>query len=607
MSPVLGANFVWDDGINIVDNPKLAPVTAKNIATVWKEPFIQLYIPLTYTVWSGVAVLASSFDPETRRYIFDPLWFHGLNLILHLLCTLLVYNLAGHLVRRGPPAFLAALFFGIFPTQVEAVAWATELKTLLCAVLVLAAANRQILYLEARAKGRQGFRPFSDYLLGLLLFIAALLAKPLAVVAPLILFFAGHFFLRVRLKDNLWAVAPWLAATVPMVFITMLAQPVGGFQTVLPLFKRIFIAGDTAAFYIGHVLFPARIGIDYGRTPDAVFSSPLAYVAWLLPAGLLALAFAFRRRYPGYLGALLIFLVGFFPVSGIVPFVFQRISTVADRYLYFSMLGPALGVALFFSQKKKAWIRAAFLCALGFYGVLCLFQARTWEDENSLYFHALLVNENSSMSLFNLAQAGSLVDKARIDKIRVALLKDARDPKMSRELAKILMIYIEGETDSILNEFRNPDQLTGAKQMVSLGVRLLDVGQISTAVSALGTAFALRPDLTAAHVDLAAALLKSGRFEDALALGELATQVAPEDPDAANNHAAALFCIGNRKKALQIWEKATERNPENRMLARNLALARRLASFGTGSMNPFTVSVKNPPEDDTGSRPKGSG
>lgn len=593
-SPVLTNSFVWDDDINIVGNPMIAPVTLEHLQTLWREPYLKLYIPLTYTAWSGLALFTSSFDPETASYVFSPFWFHLVNFILHIVCTLLVYALAGRLVKKGLPAFFAALFFGLHPVQVEAVAWATELKTLLCSLFVFLAALKLLDFQEASAQGKKGAAVFGDYLLSLVFYIAALLSKPIAVVAPFLLLFANHFFLKLKPKDNLLYLAPWAAATVPMALITVLAQPLNNFQQVPPLFERILVAGDTAAFYLWHALLPTGLGIDYGRTPQVVLSSGLAYAAWLLPAGLLALFVYYRKKLSGYLGALLMFLVGFAPVSGIVPFTFQRISTVTDRYLYLALLGPALAVALFFAKPRKRGAIAVFCCILACYGLLCFFQARTWKSRQSLYFHALAVNPKSAMSMFNRAQADTPVTKERVDLIRIAMLHDAKDPKMARELSAILLIYLEGDPMLYVADFVKPDNLPLAEEGVLLGVRLLRERQAQQAVTLLSTAMALRPDYAPAYVNQTAAMLMIGRPKDALTVGEMALLLAPEDPAAANNRAAALFCAGRRHAALKLWEQALSKHPEDPLIARNLALGKRLASTGAGTQCPFFLSIQEP-------------
>src|SRR5262249_49938535 len=79
----------------------------------------------------------------------------------------------------------------------------------------------------------------------------------------------------------------------------------------------------------------------------------LGFVAWAV-VGLLL-----RRRDPLFIG-LGVFLVLISPNLGIVPFIFQNISTVADRYLYL----PSAALA--------------FVCALG---VFRLQQSRRWSPD----------------------------------------------------------------------------------------------------------------------------------------------------------------------------------------------------------------------------------
>ena len=78
-------------------------------------------------------------------------------------------------------------------------------------------------------------------------------------------------------------------------------------------------------------------------------------IIWIIPVTLILIAWIMRKRSKWLFTAILIFVVAILPVSGIIPFIFQNISTVADRYLYFAMLGPALGFATLvsFVQKKN--------------------------------------------------------------------------------------------------------------------------------------------------------------------------------------------------------------------------------------------------------------
>src|SRR5205807_2426410 len=66
------------------------------------------------------------------------------------------------------------------------------------------------------------------------------------------------------------------------------------------------------------------------------------YWTWLIPACLAIGLILVRRHRRVLLAAVLLFALPLLPVLGLRPFMFQYVSTVADHYLYLSMLGPAL-------------------------------------------------------------------------------------------------------------------------------------------------------------------------------------------------------------------------------------------------------------------------
>src|SRR5205814_471550 len=81
---------------------------------------------------------------------------------------------------------------------------------------------------------------------------------------------------------------------------------------------------------------------DYGRSPQWVLGQPEVYYTWAATAVLLAVPWHFRRSARWALASVLLFVVALLPTLGLVPFDYQRYSTVADRYLYLAMLGPAV-------------------------------------------------------------------------------------------------------------------------------------------------------------------------------------------------------------------------------------------------------------------------
>ena len=162
------------------------------------------------------------------------------------------------------------------------------------------------------------------------------------------------------------------------------------------------MAGDALAFYLYRLVGPVYGAVDFGRTPAMVIQQGWLYLAWLLPVATLA-ALACLRNRRIWLIAAAVFIAWTVPVLGLVPFDFQGISTVADRYLYLAMLGPALALGWFLSVRWNAWTAIASAGVLCLLGVLSWHQTSNWRDNFTLFEHGVRVNSRSILANHNLA------------------------------------------------------------------------------------------------------------------------------------------------------------------------------------------------------------
>ena len=77
---------------------------------------------------------------------------------------------------------------------------------------------------------------------------------------------------------------------------------------------RPLIAADSIAFYMWKLLWPAKLGIDYGRTSDLIFRQQWGYFTWLAPVLATTLIVAFAKKAPALAAGGIIFLVGLLPM-----------------------------------------------------------------------------------------------------------------------------------------------------------------------------------------------------------------------------------------------------------------------------------------------------
>lgn len=217
----------WDDGINISENPFLNPTSLQNVLYFWQNQYEGFYIPLTYTVWAIVALVSQNTLPYSPEAKLEPHLFHSANLILHILNVLLVFvilrlfinkacittkNIDLHNARRLDwAAGCGALLFAFHPVQVESVSWATGTKDLLCAFFSLTALWQYFLYAtleftspETNGKKETGLKLSKKkfrYILASSAFIAALLAKPAAVILPIVAWVLDVLIVRKSTKN----------------------------------------------------------------------------------------------------------------------------------------------------------------------------------------------------------------------------------------------------------------------------------------------------------------------------------------------------------------------------------------------------------------------
>lgn len=401
---VCGHEFVpWDDDYTIEHNDRIQHPSGQNLLYYWRHPYMDLYVPVTYTAWTVLAVISRAITGGR----LDARVFHTASVLIHSGNALLVFGLLRRCLKRVWPAAIGALLFALHPLQVETVAWTSGMKDLLCATFSLLALGgyvRAVAPAEPDEQGPSAGTRRLNYALGMAAMLAGMLCKPTAMVTPMLAAIVDRFVLRRSWHRVAVSIAPWVAMAVPCIVWTKLCQPAGYLRTTA-LWTRPLIAADALAFYLFKLVLPLRLTFDYGRTPWRALDSHWAYFSWQLPALVAAGLFFYRRRVGPLIAAGLLLVAGVAPVLGFSVFDFQMMSTVADHYLYLAMLGPALAAAWGVSRIPVGgrWPLAAATAALALLAVRAANQARYWSDGRTLFFHGLDVNPESWSSYYGLA------------------------------------------------------------------------------------------------------------------------------------------------------------------------------------------------------------
>ncbi|MBI3891363.1 MAG: tetratricopeptide repeat protein [Candidatus Wallbacteria bacterium] len=557
-----------DDRVNVSQNLLLNPPTAGRLALFWTEPYEHLYIPVTYTFWAAIALMAPMTQQEHGARVLDARPFHLANLLLHSLNTLVVWSLltcvlgwnrtaprgpaAETTKRRSPSALpggaeLGALLFALHPVQTEAVSWVTGTKDLLSGFLVLAALR---LLLEWARRTPQGGAPASSnrrrramasdaapwLAASYAVFVLAMLAKATAIVAPLAAGCLLYLAVGARPASAWRHCLAWVAIGLPAIVINKFLQADSQMAYTAPLWARPLLAADALAFYLRQLLAPIWLSPDYGRSAEYVMQSGAFTFSWLAPAALgLALAALPNRLWS--LTSTALFTLGVLPVLGLVPFDFQTYSTVADRYLYLAMLGPALGLARLAEARRDGRFPRVALVLVVLLGCRAAAQTGAWRDSVTLFSRALEVTPRSYWMQNNLGFA--LSEEGRLDESRQHLEEALRiRPDLADAHNNLGTCYARREQmPQAIEHFRkcvelNPEH---AEAHHNLGLALGKGGDTEGATAEFQKALQLNPNSAEFHNSMGIARARQGRFQDAGLHFRAALEISPGHPGAAAN------------------------------------------------------------------------
>jgi tetratricopeptide (TPR) repeat protein len=580
MGPLLGAEFLsWDDYDTIARNPHFNPPSFEGLAYYWGHAHMHLYAPLTYTAWWALASLAHVFGGGPPM---SAAWFHGANLLLHVLAGVVVFRLLELLVKNRVAGLIGALLFSVHPMQVEAVGWASGLKDVLCGLLIWTAVWQ---YLEFARASPPDARRWRNYAWATAAFVAAMLAKPTAVVTPLLVVAVDRLICGRPWREILRSAGPWFLLTIPCVLWTARVQPPSAETPQVAAALRPLVALDALAFYVQKLFWPFDLAVDQGRRPDVVVANGSAYWTWVVPAVaaavFLGLAWRERRREPGRAAALvlaaIIPLVCLGPVLGLRPFDFQQYSTAAEHYFYPAMVGPALLAALLLAWRggRPAW-RGAAGVVLVLLAVRSHLQAYTWKDNGTLFAHALAVNPKSLGSYNSLA--AWYAETGQADRaIETARRWMALDPKNPRPWATMSSALVsKRDLPGAIKAARKgvevaPDHALAHSNLAGL---LGQAGDFAAAQREAEEALRLDPNDANAHLNLGTMFAQQDKTEQAFEHLRAAVRLSPASAVAHTNLGFLLLGQGNRQEAAEHFEAALHANPKFENAKHGLAQAR---------------------------------
>ncbi|MBI5149957.1 MAG: glycosyltransferase family 39 protein [Candidatus Omnitrophica bacterium] len=377
--------FVHDEIISIQNNPLIthfdwneiihgtgtaAVKWSSSINNAYYRPFLELFYRIEYALFG-----------------LHPAGYHFLNIVVHILNSLLVYRLMNiFLDNKKGSAFAVSLLFLLHPVQTESVACVSGISNLLFAFFSLAGIYFYCLAAHQRANRR-------IYWASLAASFFALLTKEQAVMLPVLIF---GLDMVMTPREGRWSFEEFRRiaghfAVLACYFILRKFLMAGGAVPFIPLnnelLLRIGSIPGTLLMYSGIIFYPSSL--HYYRSVDIL--APAVVPAEIFLVVVLALVLVIRRTPDPHRRILVAgagwFIISLLPVLNIVPVINEySLILTAEHFLYLPLVGVLMfvfGIGSFLMGRIRAQRQG--VCAAVVIGGLALVSLVATVRQNTVW------------------------------------------------------------------------------------------------------------------------------------------------------------------------------------------------------------------------------
>jgi protein O-mannosyl-transferase len=540
--------LMWDDGVYVTNNQLLQNGDLKALFFSYYDGH---YHPLTLLSLKADFLIAG----------LHPAWYHGMNLLLHMLCVYLVFRLIRRLLKDDAAAWFAALIFAVHPLQTEAVVWISARKDLLYAFFFFIALHCYVAYREERKTSR--------FVLSWLFFLLSVLCKEQAVMLSPLLFVVDYFLKKDFRKVSLYLEKiPFFIASAFFGMLSIYAQRETGYirpfeGDTVDFAARLVLGSYGLLFYLIRLIAPLSLSAYYPYPFDV--EQPVPAQMFLFPIVLflgIVLIFFFRKKIPReVITSLLIFVI---PLLVMLRFFHANPGdiVVADRYTYVPVFGAAL-LAGFLYLRFRKWQKlkvffVAILVLSGFFIAKTIIRSRVWSD--SLVLVNDILSKHPDVYTALNCRGSIYLEEHKFDNALADFNRALQiNPHNDRAYANRGLLFAKtGRHDAAVADFNVALELDPLNQAALLNrARIFALsGETEKAKRDFSTLIRMNPFLAAAYSGRGMQLSATGSYEEALRDFDKALQLDAGDVQARSGKAYVYYYTGRFEASVREFSSA---------------------------------------------------
>jgi tetratricopeptide (TPR) repeat protein len=488
--------------------------------------------------WHPLTWLSHMADVQLYRQ--NPAGHHFTNVLLHALDVVALFLVVALGTGRALRGAAVAAIFAVQPLNVEAVAWISERKSVLCVLFFLLAIGAYGWYAKKPGVLR--------YLLVMVLFGLGITAKIMVIAFPFALLLMDYWPLDRLGNDSDSEHRPFSAVLgrlilekVPLFFMAAAGGAITlyvhrrehALTAAMPLSWRVRNAIFSYLAYLRKTIWPSGLAPYYPH-PENSLSWAVVALAALVLLGITVLAWRYRRR-KYVLMAWLWYLGTIVPMIG---FIQTGRQGMADRFMHIPMMGLLVGLVWLVADiaEEKHWQKeigiALFLLVAAPYAAVTIKQIGYWHDSYTLFAHTLAVTKNNGFAENDFAVA--LIERGET---QLAAEHFEAAIRYSPDLASAhynlaVLLQKNNQLDDAEHEYRaalalSSDQTEQEESHNNLGVLYLEEQKYAAATTELDAAIAIDPNAQNSFIGRGTANLQMGNLDAAVTDFARAAQIGP--------------------------------------------------------------------------------
>ncbi len=550
----------YDDDQYIQKNEVIKSLSTKNISEMFSTFYFSNYHPLT--TLSYAIDYHFAFNKTTNT--INPVRFHVINLLFHLLNILLVFELIYLLVKKVNLAAIAALLFAIHPMHVESVSWISERKDVLYTFFFLLSAVTYLYYLKKERK-------FKFIIYCFICFCLSLLSKSMAVTLPVLFLLFDYYENHKLTLKNIIEKIPFFVLSFVFGILAIKSQEssVSNLAYTFSLVNQFFLIIYGVVFYIFKFFVPFNLSALHAYPELSGGALPYYYylsliVVLVILTFIIFISFKLKKE---IIFGLLFFLITISVVLQLIP-VGQAI--VAERYTYVPYIGLIFIIIVVYNfikenniqlfQKIKPYLIGILTVYLLTFSYLTWSRNQVWKNSTSLWSDVINKNPKHYYGYYGLGNAYYLKDQydeaLKNYNTSIVFYPKFADCYYSRGTAK----YKQNNYKGAIEDFTIAIQLNPKYQEAysNRGTAKLQLQDFLSAKQDFDKAIEINPKDATEYYN-------RGNVEyymqkDSLALNDLnlAIQLKPIYPDAYVNRGLVYYYMKNINAACNDWNYALQ-------------------------------------------------